>query len=126
MTTRAIVVGGGRPVDEEEQGQRTAPVGGRAVDEAAMGDLAEGVGSQRVAAGEGMDERDQNTSRKEDVVEENEEEMEKGGDFVRIEKATRTDTEGTLVARDDDDDDDDDDGGDDDDADMEDKFDLHF
>ena len=86
-------------VDEEAQGPST-PVGGRPVD---VGEeLAEAGGSERVAAGGGMtDERDRSERVAEDVEME-EEEAE--GEFVKIDKATRTDTEGTLVAGDDDDD----------------------
>ena len=93
-------------------GEQRGPVGGRAVDEDAGGEVAEGGGSERVAGDVEVDRCDR--SRGEDEMEEEEE----GGDFVKVERATRTDTEGTLVACDDD--------GGDDDADEKGKFELGF
>ena len=107
-------------VDEEGQrGQRT-PVGGRPVDEDAVGDavgeVAEGGGSERVAGDVEVDRCDR--SRGEDGMEEEKEGEEEGRGFVKVDRATRTDTEGTLVACDDD--------GGDDDADEKGKFELGF
>ena len=72
----------------EEQGRR-ARIGGRAVDlteEVAMVDLPEEFESQRVAV------RTDEPPREDDT-------MEQG--FVKIERARRTDTEGTLVGHED-------------------------
>ena len=75
-----------------------------------MRELAEGGASERVAEErEGMDECDQSKSEKGHGVQEKRDEGEgEEGDFVRIDRSRRTETEGTLVAGDDDDDDDDD------------------
>ena len=82
--------------------------------------LVEEFESERVAGDIDMYAQDHSKSRKEDVWDPSQnrnqdgvkDEEEEDANFVRIERAARTDTEGTLVACDDDDDDDDNGGAD--------------
>ena len=90
-------------IDEEAQDQ-SIPVGGRVVDE--VGGSEDGWDqSERVAGDDEMEEKEEQEEEQEEQEQEQEEDGEGEGEYVKIDKATRTDTEGTLVAGYDDEDD---------------------